>query len=141
MVRWVLLLAGVGWGISIWFVLVPWKVALAGLVEMGAVPIRYDPFLNYWMRVVGLVFGVIGFGCFLFALRLEKYSVMVPLVGSFHLLVGMGSFVIAMSMGMSVKVYPTLVAEIVFSVVVGLSILGFWEGEGLQEIEPTHRQR
>jgi hypothetical protein len=31
-------------------------------MEMRARPIPYDPFLNYWMRVIGLAFSAIGFG-------------------------------------------------------------------------------
>lgn len=122
-VRWILLWASLGWGISFWFALVPWDSAVSGLEEMGARPIPFDPFRDYWMRVIGLIFFLFGIGCFLFALRLERYAVIIPLVGWFHLIVGAGSLVTAITMGLLISSYPTLVAEITFSTVIGVFLL------------------
>jgi len=127
--RWILVFASLGWGISFWFTFVPWKLALAGLVEMGARPLPFGPFLDYWMRVVGMTFGLFGIGCFVLAVQWERYAVIVPLVGWFHLLVGGGSLLIALTMEMSIFVYPTLAAEIVFSIVTGVMLLIYTRSE------------
>ena len=123
----VLLFASVGWGISIWFVIVPWDLAVAGLREMGARPISDDPFLNYWMRVIGLICSLIGLGCLMVALRLDRYAVLVPLVAWFHFLVGVGSLLAAIQLRMSPTDHPTLVAEIIFSLTIGIALLRYQE--------------
>ena len=122
-VRWILLFASIGWGISIWFALVPWDLAMAGLVEMGAGKMSYDPFLNYWMRVIALIFSLIGAGCFWVALRLDRYVVLVPPLGWFHLMIGVGTGGIAFQLGMNPQYHPTLVAEVVFSLTIGAALL------------------
>ena len=49
----ILLMASIGWGISILFVLLPWSVTTAVLNGLGAGTIPSDPMLNYWMRMAG----------------------------------------------------------------------------------------
>ncbi len=93
---------------------------------MGAAPIRYDPFLDCWMRVVGLIFFLIGLGCLWVTLHLDRHLAIVPLFGWFHLVIGVGSGVLARQLKMEPSQHPTLVAEVVFSLTIGIVLLVFY---------------
>ena len=69
-----------GWGISILGVVLPWSVATTGLSGLGAGPIPDDPMLNYWLRMAGGGFTMVGavFAAILIAPR--KYAVLIPLM-------------------------------------------------------------
>ena len=58
----------------------PWSWAVAGLHGLGAENIPNDPMLNYWMRMAGGGFSIIGalFAAILIAPK--KYAVLIPLM-------------------------------------------------------------
>ena len=62
--RFVLLFAGVGWGLSFLFLFWKWESATTALKMMGGRGLEYAPFLLYWMRVIGAIFGCFGVFCF-----------------------------------------------------------------------------
>lgn len=122
-VRWVLFFAGIGWGISIWFSMSSWDLVVAALVQMGASPISYDPFLYYWVKVVGVIFGMIGLGCLLVAIHLSRYGVFVRPLAVFHLVIALCSIGFAWQMKLSPLEHPTLIAELLFSLTIGVVLL------------------
>lgn len=128
MTRWVLLFAGVGWGITIWFVIVPWSLASEALRVMGAGALPHDPFVEYWLRVNGLIFASLGAGFLWMSFRLRSCASFVLPASLFHLVVGMGSVILAISAGLEPSKNPTLIAEVVFSLTIGvvLFVLRNW---------------
>ncbi len=97
----ILLTASLGWGISIFFVLLPWSVTTAVLNGLGAGTIPSDPMLNYWMRMAGGGFTMIGaiFAAILFNPR--KYAVLLPLMACLSIAEGIILLVSGLSLGLS----------------------------------------
>jgi len=95
------------------------------LVAMGAQPVAYDPFLNYWMRLVAVTFFAVAGLCFLVAWRPQKYVSVIPLLAVFHILLGVTGVASAFVIGLDVEHHPTLVSESVFSLGVGSMVWFF----------------
>ena len=77
----ILLVAACGWGVSILGVLLPWSVATAGLSGLGAGPIPGDPMLDYWLRMAGGGFTMVGVIFAAILVNPRKYAVLLPLMG------------------------------------------------------------
>ena len=69
-----------GWGISILGVVLPWSVATTGLSGLGAGPIPDDPMLNYWLRMAGGGFTMVGAVFAAILLAPKKYAILIPLM-------------------------------------------------------------
>ena len=69
----ILLFAALGWGISIFGVFLPWNTAVETLQGLGAGEIPADPMLNYWLRMAGGAFTMLGiiFFAILFSIALS----------------------------------------------------------------------
>ena len=69
-----------GWGISILGVVLPWSVATTGLSGLGAGPIPDDPMLNYWLRMAGGGFTMVGVVFAAILVAPKKYAILIPLM-------------------------------------------------------------
>ena len=78
-----LLLGAVGWCSSIIFTFSSWQTCEAILVAFGATEINYEALLDYWLKMTSATFACIGMVFALCFLRMEKYAVIIPLLGIF----------------------------------------------------------
>ncbi len=86
--RILLVSAGIGWGISVFGVFLPWPIVVDQLTGLGAQQIQPDPMLNYWLRMTATAFTAIGIFFFLLAAFPQKYGAFVPLAGGFLVIEG-----------------------------------------------------
>ena len=96
-----LAVAALGWGIAILGVLLPWSVATAGLNGLGAGQIPSDPMLNYWMRMAGGGFSMIGIIFAAILIAPKKYAVMIPLMAYLSIAEGIILLVSGIRLGLS----------------------------------------
>ncbi len=81
MMKRIFLLAGaIGWGISIWGVLLPWSVMDIVLQNMGAASPITDVQVQYWFRMATGAWSIIGFLYLIVLLKPQKYNNLVPLL-------------------------------------------------------------
>ena len=124
-----MLLGACGWVISFYFTFVPWGMARDQLYEMGSRPIRYDPMLDYWMRMASGTFGCIGIGLGIVCARPEKFVGMIRLLGPFHFV--MGTILVAAAVGnhLALPRHTSFIADITFCFVTGVMIqVPLWWG-------------
>ena len=124
----VLLIAGVGWGLSFLFLFWQWQSSVVALKMMGCRSLDDDPFLHYWMRVIGTIFGCFGLFCGWIAIRPKPYRLIIPWIGWVHLVCGLVTVVSALEFEMGFAKYPTLLAELVFFGGVGICLLWLTSG-------------
>jgi hypothetical protein len=96
----ILLVAAFGWGISILGVILPWSMATAGLNGLGAGPIANDPMLDYWMRMAGGGFTMIGAVFAAILLKPRKYAVLLPLMAYLSIAEGIILLVSGLRLGL-----------------------------------------
>ena len=116
----ILLVATFGWGISMLCVLLPWSWAVTGLHGLGAESIPHDPMLNYWMRMAGGGFSIIGaiFAAILIAPK--KYAVIIPLMAYLTIVEG----IILLISGLLIGLPPfPFWGDTTFCLGVGISLL------------------
>lgn len=77
-----------GWGISFFFTVEPWGMAVDRLYQMGAEPIPYQPLLAYWLKMASAVFGCLGVASAFCFLRPERLIEVIRLLVPLHLIVG-----------------------------------------------------
>lgn len=118
-----LLCAACGWGISFYFTFAPWSAAVSQLQDMGAGQIRYDPLLDYWLRMASCAFGCIGIGSALACRRPSAFPGLIRLLGPFHLIVGITLGIAAANNRLTPELHPTFLADITFCFVTALLIL------------------
>jgi len=116
----ILTVATFGWGISILGALLPWSTATAGLSGLGAGPIPYDPMLEYWMRMVGGGFTMIGAIFAAVLIRPAKYGVLVPLLA--WLSIAEGVILLANGLRLGLGPFP-LAGDVSFCIGIGLGLL------------------
>ncbi len=63
--RWALIVAGVGWGVSVYTSIVGGPQVFEFLQFVSGTEFEYHPMLDYWMKLTGIAFTFIGAG-FLF---------------------------------------------------------------------------
>lgn len=117
-----LILSACGWGISFFFTFTPWKIATNQLYDMGANPIRYDPLLDYWLRMASSAFGCIGIGSALACLRPSRFLGFIQLLGPFHFFVGTTLIVAAVRNHLTPDLHPTFIPDITFCFLAGLLV-------------------
>ncbi|MCK5805477.1 MAG: hypothetical protein KAI66_21780 [Lentisphaeria bacterium] len=100
LLRLLLLVAVFGWCISILGVLLPWSVATAGLNGLGAGEIPNDPMLNYWMRMAGGGFTMIGVIFAAILIAPKKYAVLIPLMACLSIAEGLILLVSGVCLGL-----------------------------------------
>jgi hypothetical protein len=116
----ILLVAACGWGISMLCVILPWSVVSSGLNGLGAGPIPDDPMLNYWLRMAGGGFTIIGaiFAAILIAPK--KYEVMIPLMAYLSIFEGVILLVSGLRLGL--PTFPFW-SDTLFCLGVGIALL------------------
>lgn len=117
-----LLLGACGWGISFFFTFAPWPVAANQLGDMGALPIAYDPLLDYWLRMASCAFGCIGIASALACHRPGNFVSLIRLMGPFHFIVGITLAVAAFRNHLTPDLHPTFIPDITFCFLTGLLI-------------------
>lgn len=122
MLRLGLLLATCGWGISFFFTFALWDMAVRQLQDMGAEGIRYDPLMDYWLRMASCAFGCIGLACALACYRPSAWEAIVRLSGPFHFIVGTTLAISAWKNGLQSELHPTFIPDITFCFVTALLI-------------------
>jgi hypothetical protein len=132
-----LLLSACGWGISFFFTFAPWETAARQLYDMGANEIRYDPLLDYWLRMASSAFGCIGIASALACLRPMKFTGMISLLGPFHFIVGSTLVVAAYKNHLTPDLHSTFIPDITFCFLTGFLILAPQVREVLRKQKPS----
>ena len=101
-------------------VVLPWSAATAGLAGLGAGDIPDDPMLNYWMRMVGGGFTMIGAIYAAILINPEKYSVLVPLMAYLSIVEGVILLISGLRLGLGP--FP-FVGDVTFCVGIGVGLL------------------
>ena len=87
--RLLLLGAGLGWGLTVVGVFLPWDFAVDHLEKFGGSgPIPDDPMLNYWLRMAAGAFGIVGVFFLIAARNPGRYANILPLLGYLSLFEG-----------------------------------------------------
>lgn len=116
----ILLVAAFGWGISILGVLLPWSLATAGLSGLGAGNIPHDPMLDYWMRMVGGGFTMIGAVFAAILIRPDKYSMLTPLMA--WLSIAEGGILLVSGLRLGLGPFP-FTGDVSFCIGIGIGLL------------------
>ncbi|HCE42178.1 MAG TPA: hypothetical protein DET40_01350 [Lentisphaeria bacterium] len=116
----ILIVAASGWGISILGVLLPWSVATAGLNGLGAGAIPDDPMLNYWLRMAGGGFTMIGVIFAAILIFPGKYAVIIPLMA--YLCIAEGIVLLISGLRLGLPPFPFL-CDTAFCILVGTGLL------------------
>lgn len=123
--RFFLLLAAVGWGISFVFTFSSWSKGTDLLCNMGAQPIKYQPLLDYWLKMASSVFGCLGlmfFVCFLNPVENRKTIRLLSLLSIF---VGVTLAISAWNNGLSYPKHSTFPIDIAFCLSTGFGGLAY----------------
>ena len=115
-----LLLGACGWIISFFFTFAPWGMARDRLYEMGSRPIRYDPMLDYWMRMASATFGCIGVALAIACVRPLQFLPLIKLMGPFHFIMGFILLVAALNNDLAPPQHTSFIADITFCFLTGL---------------------
>jgi hypothetical protein len=116
----ILLVAAFGWGISILGVILPWSVATAGLYGLGAGEIPNDPMLNYWLRMAGGGFTMIGAIFAVILIAPKKYAVLIPLMA--WLSIAEGIILLVSGLRLGLPPFP-FSGDTSFCICVGIGLL------------------
>jgi hypothetical protein len=90
------------WGVSLFGVFLTWSAAAEALQGLGAQPIRYDPMMDYWLRMASGAFGLVGCWYLILMIRPRKFSGTIPWFGMLMLVEG----VILLVHGMRLSLPP-----------------------------------
>ncbi len=104
LLRLILGVAAFGWGISILGVILPWSVATAGLQGLGAGPFPSDPMLDYWMRMAGGGFTMVGVVFAAILIKPRKYAVLLPLMA--YLSIAEGTILLVSGLRLGLPPFP-----------------------------------
>lgn len=112
--------AACAWGVTIAGVFLSWPKAVGLLQGLGAQPIAYDPMLDYWLRMVSGVFGLIG--CFYIVLMIwpQKFHAAIPWFGG--LMLAEGLILLVHGLRLSLPPYP-FYADVLGCIIPGGAIL------------------
>jgi hypothetical protein len=118
--RILLVSAGIGWGISVFGVFLPWPMVLDQLTGLGAGKIPPDPMLNYWLRMTATAFTAIGIFFLILAAYPRRYAEFVPLAGIFLVIEGCVLFIY----GLVLKLEPLPFAfDAAFCLIIGAAVV------------------
>ena len=88
LLRFALFASAIGWGVSVFGVVLPWERAEALLEGLGAKPVPHDPMLDYWLRMASGAFALVGAVYLLLALQPQRYASIIPTMGWLMLVEG-----------------------------------------------------
>lgn len=88
LLRFALFASAIGWGVSLFGVVLPWERAEALLEGLGAKPVPHDPMLDYWLRMASGAFALVGAIYLLLALQPRRFASIIPAMGWLMLIEG-----------------------------------------------------
>ena len=88
-----------GWGVCVVGVFASWPQVNCIASGMGAKPIAYDPMLDYWLRMIGGAFTLIGLWYLALALWPRKFAAAIPWFGWIMVLEGIILLVSGLRLG------------------------------------------
>ncbi|MFZ2656522.1 MAG: hypothetical protein WAX69_16435 [Victivallales bacterium] len=116
----ILMTAAFGWGISFLGVLLPWSFAVTRLNGLGAGIIPNDPMLNYWLRMAGGGFTMIGVIFAAILVAPNKYAVLIPLMA--YLSIAEGIILLVSGLRLGLPPFPFL-GDASFCIGIGAGLL------------------
>ena len=96
--------AAIAWGVSVVGVFLSWSSAEQALIGLGAQPIRYDPMLDYWLRMAAGAFTLVGGWYLVLAIWPTKYRNAIPWFG--WLMVVEGTILLVHGLRLSLPPFP-----------------------------------
>lgn len=115
-----LAVGALGWGVAIVAVALPWPLLAAGLQGLGAKDIPHDPMLDYWARMAGGGFAMVGALCAAAAWNPRKHWALIPWLGWLSVLEGLVLVVHGVRLGL--PPFP-FYCDSLFCLVVGGGVL------------------
>lgn len=83
-VRWLriaLVFCGIAWVVSAYGIFAPWPKVAAALQGLGASEMRFDPMLDYWLRMTSGAFSLLGVLFFVLAWNPVRHAAVIPWFG------------------------------------------------------------
>jgi len=121
LLRLALLGAGLGWGLTVVGVFLPWDFAVEHLELFGGSgPIPDDPMLNYWLRMAAGAFGIVGVFFLISAWKPSQYKNIIPLLGWLSLFEG--TVLLYYGVLLSLDFFPFIV-DVAIGLIPGVVIL------------------
>jgi len=93
-------LSALTWGAAGAGVFVGWETAAGAMQGLGAESITYDPMLDYWLRMVSGVFGLIGCWYLILTIWPQRFSAAIPWFGVLMLVEGLVLLVHGLRLGL-----------------------------------------
>lgn len=121
--RFGLLLATWGWGISFAFLFSPWETSITQLQRMGLGDLPYQPILDYWLRMAGATFGCIGMAAGLACWKPDRFRILIQLLGPFHVFIGVVLVVAARQNSLQPEIHTSYFVDIPFCFLVALLLI------------------
>lgn len=116
----ILFVAALGWGVAILGALLPFPMVVAGLQGLGAGPIPADPMLDYWLRMAGDGFAMTGTVFAAALVQPRTYEAMLPLMA--WLSIAEGVILLVSGLRLGLPPFPFW-ADTVFCLATGAGIL------------------
>ena len=119
--RLILLGAGLGWGLTVVGVFLPWDWATEHLEKFGGSgSIPNDVMLNYWMRMASGAFGLVGCIFLLAAWNPWKYKTIVPVLAYGSLFEG--AILVFYGLKFGLPIFP-FALDVAIALIPGMGIL------------------
>lgn len=99
------ILAGIGWGISIYVTLVSGESVFSFLRFVSDTDFAYHPMLDYWGKLTGIAFTFIGLGYFFIATKGDRYPELKPYFAWFQIICFVGVFISAFRIDLQSTIY------------------------------------
>ncbi|MHC4741117.1 MAG: hypothetical protein ACYS8Z_04365 [Planctomycetota bacterium] len=118
--RILLVSAGIGWGISVFGVFLPWPMVVDQLTGLGAGKIPSDPMLNYWLRMTATAFTAIGIFFLILAAFPRRYAAFIPFAGIF--LIVEGAVLLSYGLVLELELLP-FAFDAAFCLIIGSALM------------------
>lgn len=130
----ILAVGALGWGVSVFGVLLPWPVAEDCLRGLGVGPLPADPMLDYWLRMAGGGFTMVGVLFAAILINPRKYGAVLPLLA--WLCVAEGVVLLASGLRLGLPPFPFW-GDVSFCLGVGLGLLVVHPRAAREQMNPT----
>ncbi len=121
LLRYLLLTAGFGWGLTVVGVFLPWDFAVEHLQTFGGSgPIPDDPMMQYWMRMASGAFAIVGLMFLLAAWKPRQYANIIPILGLCSIVEG--GVLLFYGVYLEIGLFP-FIADLFIAFVPGVGIL------------------
>lgn len=129
-------LAAITWGAAIPGVFLSWDSAVSAMEGLGAQPLKYDPMLDYWLRMATGAFGVIACVYLLPMFKPHRYWHLIPWLGGLAL--GQGMILLFHGLRLGLRPWP-FIGDVSACFLSGIGILFSWRSirykPALDEVE------